>query len=84
MKKARSTKKRIQKCANQENRERPEQLRTRPDRNHGRDLGPETKRAREGGGQGDPPMVRPHPGAGAPLEAANRAHLSQAVACRHA
>ena len=29
-------------------------------------------------------LVRAHPGAGAPLEAANWAHLSQAVACRHA
>jgi len=30
----------------------------------------------EGGGQGDPLNVPPHPGGGAPLEAANRAHLS--------
>ena len=35
-KKAQSTKIRIQKCAIQENRERPEQSRTRPDRNHER------------------------------------------------
>jgi len=83
-KKAQSTKRRIEKCANQENRERPEQRRTRPDWNHRRDSGPEPNRPREGDGQGDPPRVRPHPDAAAPLEAANRAHLSQAVACRHA
>jgi len=60
-KKAQSTKRRIQKCANQENRERPEQRRTGPDRNHGRDPGPKPNRPREGGGQGDPPRVRAHP-----------------------
>jgi len=60
-KKAQSTKRRIEKCANQENRERPEQRRTGPDRNHGRDPGPEPNRPREGGGQGDPARVRPHP-----------------------
>ena len=83
-KKAQTTKRRIQKCANQENRERPEQGRSRPDRNHRRDLGPEPNRPLEGGAQGDPPRVRQHPGAGATLEAANRAHLSQAVVCHHA
>ena len=83
-KKAQSTKRRIQKCVSQENRERPEQRRTGPDPNHGRDLGPEPNRPREGDRQGDPPRVRLHPGAGVPLEAENRVHLSQAVACRHA
>jgi len=58
-KKVQSTKRRIQKCANQVNRERPEQRRTGHDRNHGRDPGPEPNRPREGGGQGDPPRVRP-------------------------
>ena len=82
-KKAQSTKRRIQKCANQENRERPKQRRTGPDRNHVRDPGPKPNRPREGSGQGDPPRVRVHRGASAPLEVANRAHLSQAVACRH-
>ena len=65
-KKAQSTKRRIQKCANQENRERPEQRRTGPDRNHGRDLGPEPNRPCEGGVQGDPPKVRAHRGGGKP------------------
>jgi len=83
-KKVQSTKRRIQKCANQENRERREQRRTGPDCNHVRDSGLEPNRPREGGGQGDPPRVRPHRGAAAPLEAANRAHLSKAVAMRHA
>ena len=83
-KKAQSTIRRIQKCTNQENRERPEQHRTRPGRNHGRDPGLEPNGPREGSGQGDPPMVRPHPGASAPLEETNQAHLSQVVACRHA
>ena len=83
-KKAQSIKRRIQKFSNQGNRERPEQRRTRPDRNHGSDPGPEPNQPHEGGGQGDPPRVRAHPGAAATLEAANRAHLSQAVACCHA
>jgi len=65
-KKAQITKRRIQKCTNQKNRERPEQRKTGPDRNHGRDLGPEPNRPREGGGQGDQPRVQAHPGAGAP------------------
>ena len=52
-KKAQSTKRRIQKYANQENRETPEQRRTGPDRIHGRDLGLEPNRPHEGGGQGD-------------------------------
>ena len=65
-KKAQSTKRRIQKCANQENRERPEQRRTGPDRNHERYPGLEPNQPREGGGQGDPPWCGGTPGGGKP------------------
>ena len=65
-KKAQSTKRRIKKCANQENRERTEQHRTGSNLNHGRDLGPEPNPPREGGGQADPPWCRRTLGGGKP------------------
>ena len=41
----------------------PLKHRTGSIRNHVKDRGPETNRPREGGGQGGPPVVRPHHGA---------------------
>ena len=35
-------------------------------RKHGKDKGLEMNQPREGGGEGGPPMVRPHPSAGTP------------------